>query len=56
MKRLLGLALAGAVSLAAGQAHAAGELFFYNWTDYTSDKMLAKFEKRHRHQGYSGYI
>ncbi|NNE21443.1 MAG: extracellular solute-binding protein, partial [Rhizobiales bacterium] len=45
MKRLLGLALAGAVSLAAGQAHAAGELFFYNWTDYTGDKMLEKFQK-----------
>jgi len=45
MRKLLGLALAGAVSLAAGQAHAAGELFFYNWTDYTGDKMLAKFQK-----------
>ena len=45
MRKLLGLALAGAVSLAAGQAHAAGELFFYNWTDYTGDKMLEKFQK-----------
>ena len=44
MKKLLGLALAGAVSFAATQANAAGELFLYNWTDYTDDKMIAKFE------------
>ena len=25
--------------------HAAGELHLFNWTDYTSDEMIAKFEK-----------
>lgn len=45
MKRVLGVALAGALGLAASQAQAAGELFFYNWTDYTDPKMIEKFEK-----------
>ena len=45
MKRMLGVALAGALGLAASQAQAAGELFFYNWTDYTDPKMIEKFEK-----------
>ena len=45
MKKLLGVAMAGALGLAASQAQAAGELYFYNWTDYTAPKMIAKFEK-----------
>ena len=45
MKKFMGLALASALSLAASQAQAAGDLFLYNWTDYTDDKMIAKFEK-----------
>ncbi|MCP5080107.1 MAG: extracellular solute-binding protein [Alphaproteobacteria bacterium] len=45
MKKLLGVALAGAFSLAASQAHAAGELYFYNWTDYTAPDLITKFEK-----------
>lgn len=38
---LSGLALAFSVSA----AQAAGELFFYNWTDYTPQDVLDKFEK-----------
>jgi len=40
------LALAG-LALFAGQgtARAAGELFFYNWTDYFPPELLTKFEK-----------
>lgn len=45
MKRILGLALAGAMTLASGQAFAEGELYIYNWTDYTGDKMIEKFQK-----------
>jgi len=30
---------------AVGSAQGAGELFFYNWTDYTPEDMLQKFEK-----------
>ena len=45
MKKLLGLSLAASLSLSAGQLQAEGELFFYNWTDYTSEEMIAKFEK-----------
>lgn len=44
MKKLMGMVFAGAFALVAGQA-SANELFFYNWTDYTSDAMIAKFEK-----------
>ena len=44
MKKLLGAAFAGVLGLAAGQAQAAGELYFYNWTDYTSPDMIKKFE------------
>ena len=45
MRKLIGMALAGAVMTMSGQAFAEGELFFYNWTDYTGDKMLEKFTK-----------
>lgn len=38
-------ALAFALTLAAGAAHAEGDLFIYNWTDYTSPELIAKFEK-----------
>ena len=40
MKRLLGVALTGAFGLAASQAQAAGELYFYNWTDYTAPERI----------------
>jgi len=45
MKKILGISLAASLSVMAGQLHAEGELFFYNWTDYTSEEMIAKFEK-----------
>src|SRR4051812_2389130 len=40
-KSLAGLLLAAMPQL----AHADGELHIYNWTDYTSDEMVKKFEK-----------
>ncbi len=33
------------IAISAGSATAAGELFIYNWTDYTAPDMLKKFEK-----------
>ena len=43
MKRLL-IALAATTAMAAA-AHAEGELNIYNWVEYTSPEMIAKFEK-----------
>lgn len=47
MKQLTKLAMAGAVALGVGvsPALAAGDLFLYNWTDYTDPEMIKKFEK-----------
>lgn len=45
MKRFSALAVASSMLFAAGNAMAEGELYLYNWTDYTDDKMIAKFEK-----------
>lgn len=48
MQRTMKLSVAaGALLLATstGSAHAAGDLFIYNWTDYTSPDVVAKFEK-----------
>jgi spermidine/putrescine transport system substrate-binding protein len=42
---LLAFTAALAVGLSAGLAQAAGELNLYNWGNYTSPEMLAKFEK-----------
>ncbi len=42
-KILTGAALAA--SLAAGAAHAAGELHIYNWGNYTNPALIEKFEK-----------
>ncbi len=33
------------IAIGAGSATAAGQLFIYNWTDYTSPDLLKKFEK-----------
>ncbi len=41
MKKLL---LATAISLTAAAAQAQGELQLYNWGNYTSPELLAKFE------------
>jgi spermidine/putrescine transport system substrate-binding protein len=45
--KLLKTSLQAAVvsTLFAGIAHADGELFIYNWTDYTSPELISKFEK-----------
>jgi len=45
MKIFSKMAIASSLLVAAGSAMAAGELFLYNWTDYTDDAMIAKFEK-----------
>src|SRR5258707_151271 len=39
------LAAAGLALLAGNPAKAAGELFFYNWTNYFPPELLTKFEK-----------
>ena len=41
LKVLLG---ATALSFVAGTSHAEGELFIYNWTDYTAPDLIEKFE------------
>ncbi len=45
MKRLLTIIAAAAAMLTLGSAKAAGELFIYNWTEYTPPELVAKFEK-----------
>ncbi|MEO0619413.1 MAG: extracellular solute-binding protein [Pseudomonadota bacterium] len=47
MKHVIKLAAASAVAtgLALTPAAAEGELFFYNWTDYTGPEVIKKFEK-----------
>jgi spermidine/putrescine transport system substrate-binding protein len=44
MKRALPLLTAVALSLTMGLAKADGELFIYNWTEYTPPELIAKFE------------
>jgi spermidine/putrescine transport system substrate-binding protein len=43
--RLLGLAGAAALMMAAAPAMAAGELHIYNWGNYTNPKLIEKFTK-----------
>jgi spermidine/putrescine transport system substrate-binding protein len=45
MNRLLISVAAAALLLAIGSARADGELFIYNWTEYTPPELIAKFEK-----------
>lgn len=46
MRKLLGLAaIAALVAVGGPPARAGGELFIYNWTDYTSPELIKKFEK-----------
>jgi spermidine/putrescine transport system substrate-binding protein len=46
MKTLLGATIAVAgLAVASTAAKADGELFIYNWTDYTSPELIEKFEK-----------
>jgi spermidine/putrescine transport system substrate-binding protein len=45
MKRLLTIFAATAALLTLGLAKAEGELFIYNWTEYTPPELIAKFEK-----------
>lgn len=44
-KMNIGVAASVVLSVITGNAFAEGELNFYNWTDYTSDEMIAKFEE-----------
>ncbi len=44
MKRLLSIFSAVALSLTMGSANAQGELFIYNWTEYTPPDLIEKFE------------
>lgn len=45
MKRVIPILTAVALSLAMGLARAEGELFIYNWTEYTPPELIEKFEK-----------
>ena len=45
MKNLLTTLAAAAALLTLGAAKADGELFIYNWTEYTPPELIAKFEK-----------
>ena len=45
MKHLLTTLAAAAALLTLGAAKADGELFIYNWTEYTPPELIAKFEK-----------
>ena len=45
MKHLLTTIIAAAMLLTTSLAIADGELFIYNWTEYTPPELIAKFEK-----------
>jgi len=45
MKRASTILIAAAAMLTIGLAKAEGELFIYNWTEYTPPELIAKFEK-----------
>jgi spermidine/putrescine transport system substrate-binding protein len=45
VKHLLTTIAAAAMLLTTGLARADGELFIYNWTEYTPPELIAKFEK-----------
>ena len=46
MKKLISIVAAAAVMMAGTQAaQADGDLFLYNWTDYTSPELIEKFEE-----------
>ncbi len=44
-RKLLSTIAGAALMFGAGTAQGAGELFFYNWTDYTPEELLQKFTK-----------
>ena len=44
MRKLLTTTVAATLSLASGLAKAEGELFIYNWTEYTPPALVEKFE------------
>ncbi|PHR88358.1 MAG: spermidine/putrescine ABC transporter substrate-binding protein, partial [Blastopirellula sp.] len=46
LQSVVGIA-ALSIGTTAGAALAEGELFMYNWTDYTSPELIKKFEKEH---------
>ena len=45
MKRLMVLGAVTGLLLSAMSAAAEGDLFLYNWTDYTSPELIEKFER-----------
>jgi spermidine/putrescine transport system substrate-binding protein len=45
MKHLLTISAAALLLLTLGSARADGELFIYNWTEYTPPELITKFEK-----------
>ena len=45
IKKAIHSIAAAALLIGASTAHGAEELYFYNWTDYTPDDLLQKFEK-----------
>ena len=45
MKRHITLFATAAAMLISASANAAGELFIYNWTEYTPPELVEKFEK-----------
>ena len=44
-KKIVTTIAAVALTFGVTSAQAEGELFFYNWTDYTPENLLEKFEK-----------
>ena len=42
--------------LTTGLANASGELFIYNWTEYTPPALIDKFEKGEWNQGIRGHL
>ena len=45
MRRFFTTFAATTAMLISGLAHASGELFIYNWTEYTPPELIEKFEK-----------
>jgi spermidine/putrescine transport system substrate-binding protein len=46
-QKLLTTITATCLTLFMGSAHSAGELFIYNWGNYTNPEMIEKFEAKH---------
>ena len=55
MRRFFTTFAATTAMLISGLANASGELFIYNWTEYTPPELIEKFEGN-RNQGFSRYL